>query len=27
MRDNFGQWSIGFNLNRSYTVKQTVKTH
>ena len=27
IRDNFGQWSIGFNLNRSYTVKQTVKTH
>jgi hypothetical protein len=27
VRDNFGQWSIGFNLNRSYTVKHTVKTH
>jgi hypothetical protein len=27
IRDNFGQWSIGFNLNRSYTVKHTVKTH
>lgn len=26
IRDNFGQWSIGFNLNRSYTVKHTVKT-
>lgn len=27
VRDNFGQWSIGFNLNRSYTIKKTVKTH
>ena len=26
VKDNFGQWSIGFNLNRSYTVKHTVKT-
>lgn len=26
IRDNFGQWSIGFNLNRSYTIKKTVKT-
>lgn len=27
VRDNFGQWSIGFNLNRSYTIKHKVKTH
>jgi hypothetical protein len=26
-RDNFGQWSLGFNLNRSYTVKHKVQTH
>lgn len=25
-RDNLGQWSLGFNLNRSYTVKHKVKT-
>lgn len=24
-KDNFGQWSIGFNLNRSYSMKKTVK--
>lgn len=23
-KDNFGQWSIGFNLNRSYSMKKTV---
>jgi hypothetical protein len=27
IKDNFGQWSLGFNLNRSYSVKHTVKTH
>ena len=26
VKDNFGQWSIGFNLNRSYSVKHKVKT-
>lgn len=26
VKDNFGQWSLGFNLNRSYSVKHTVKT-
>jgi hypothetical protein len=25
-KDNLGQWSLGFNLNRSYTVKKKVKT-
>ncbi len=25
-RDNLGEWSLGFNLNRSYSVKKTVKT-
>jgi hypothetical protein len=25
-KDGFGQWSLGFNLNRSYSVKKTVKT-
>jgi hypothetical protein len=27
VRDNIGQWSLGFNLNRSYTVKKKVKTN
>jgi Membrane bound beta barrel domain (DUF5777) len=26
VRDNFVQWSIGFNLNRSYAIKHKVKT-
>lgn len=26
VKDNFGQWSLGFNLNRSYSVKHSVKT-
>lgn len=26
VKDNFGQFSLGFNLNRSYSVKKTVKT-
>jgi hypothetical protein len=26
VRDSFGQWSIGFNLNRSYAIKKKVKT-
>ncbi len=26
VKDNFGQFSLGFNLNRSYSVKHTVKT-
>lgn len=26
VRENLGQWSIGFNLNRSYSVKKSVKT-
>ena len=25
-RDNLGEWSLGFNLNRSYSIKKTVKT-
>jgi len=25
IKDGFGQWCIGFNLNRSYTIKHTVK--
>jgi hypothetical protein len=24
-KDNFGQWCFGFNLNRSYAIKKTVK--
>jgi hypothetical protein len=27
VKDNFGQWSIGFNLNRSYAIKHKVQTH
>ena len=27
VKDNFGQFSLGFNLNRSYSVKHAVKTH
>ena len=26
VKDNFGQWSLGFNLNRSYSVKKKVQT-
>lgn len=26
IKDNIGQWSLGFNLNRSYSVKHKVKT-
>jgi hypothetical protein len=26
VKDSFGQWSFGFNLNRSYSIKKTVKT-
>jgi len=26
VKDNIGQWSLGFNLNRSYSVKHKVKT-
>jgi len=26
IKDNLGQWSLGFNLNRSYSVKHKVKT-
>ena len=26
-KDNFGQWCIGFNLNRSYSLKKTVQAH
>jgi len=26
IKDSFGQWSIGFNLNRSYSIKKTVMT-
>ena len=26
IKDNVGQWSLGFNLNRSYSVKHKVKT-
>jgi hypothetical protein len=26
VKDGFGQWCLGFNLNRSYTIKHTVKT-
>jgi len=25
-KDNIGEWSLGFNLNRSYTIKKKVKT-
>jgi Membrane bound beta barrel domain (DUF5777) len=27
VKDSFGQWSFGFNLNRSYSIKKTVKTN
>jgi hypothetical protein len=26
-KDDFGQWCLGFNLNRSYSMKKSVKTH
>jgi hypothetical protein len=26
-KDNFGQWCMGFNLNRSYAMKKSVQTH
>jgi len=26
-KDNFGQWCMGFNLNRSYSMKKTVAVH
>jgi hypothetical protein len=26
VKTSFGQWNLGFNLNRSYTIKHTVKT-
>ncbi|HLO82020.1 MAG TPA: DUF5777 family beta-barrel protein [Chitinophagaceae bacterium] len=26
VKDNFGQWSLGFNLNRSYAIKHKVQT-
>ncbi len=27
VHSNMGQWSLGFNLNRSYSIKHTVKAH